>query len=308
MSSSESLDDITQVLVRVAGGDFDARAPRDHSGSPWDVLAFLVNATAEEVAQMVTDLQSQRQELEAARAQLVQAEKLVALGELAGGVAHELNQPLTAILALTEILLERERARNLERQDVELIWSAARKMGRIVSAVRTFGRETPLSLEPMDVRLSVDDALLLMGEALRTASIEVDVSSPDGTTPDDTTRVLADRESLEQVFINLLSNARDALESSVPIGARRLSIDIAAADGHVSVAVSDNGPGVTSEVVSRIFDPFFTTKPVGRGTGLGLSISHGIVEKHGGSLRYDRASIGGACFTVSLPRGPTAAG
>lgn len=298
MESWESLDNITQVLVRVAGGDFEARAPRDHSGDPWDVLAFLVNATSEEVQHLVTDLQSQRQELETARAQLVQAEKLVALGQLAGGVAHELNQPLTAILALTELLLERERPRELERQDVELIWTAARKMGRIVSAVRAFGRESPLSLQPLDVRLPVDDALVLMAEALRSANVAVDVTA--GTVP----KVLADQESLEQVFINLLANAKDALETSVPVGSRRVAIHIGASNQQVSIAVSDNGPGVTAEVVSRIFDPFFSTKPVGRGTGLGLSISHGIVEKHGGSLRYDRAPMGGACFTVSLPTDP----
>lgn|SRR5688572_19510708 len=298
MDSSENLDSITQVLVRVAGGDFEARATRDHSGDPWDVLAFLVNATSEEVAQMVSDLQSQREQLEKARVQLVQAEKLAALGALAGGVAHELNQPLTAILALTELLLEQERPRGAERQDIELILTAARKMARIVSAVRTFGRETPLTLRPMDVRLSVDDALVLMGEALRSASIEVDVTT-DSSVP----RVIADQESLEQVFINLIANARDALETAVPVGERLLSIHIEAAGPSVSVAVSDNGPGVSGDVVSRIFDPFFSTKPVGRGTGLGLSISHGIVEKHGGSLRYDRATIGGACFTVSLPRG-----
>jgi len=296
METAESLDNITQVLVRLAGGDFEARAPRDYSGDPWDVLAFLVNATSEEVAHMVADLQSQRLELELARAQLVQAEKLAALGQLAGGVAHELNQPLTAILALTELLLEQERPRPLERQDLELISTAASKMGRIVSAVRAFGRESPLSPKPIDVRLPVEDALTLMTEALRAADVDVELE-PSPAVP----LVLGDRESLEQVFINLIANAKDAVEGAVSVGDRRIAIHIAGSDDEVSVAVADNGPGVAPEVVSRIFDPFFSTKPVGRGTGLGLSISHGIVQKHGGSLRYQRASLGGACFTVVLP-------
>jgi histidine kinase len=296
MDTPERLEGLAQVLVRVAGGDFDARALRDHSGDPWDVLSFLVNATAEEVAQLVGDLRCQRQELEATRAQLVQAEKLVSMGQLASGVAHELNQPLTAILALGEILLERDRPRETEREDVELILHAARRMGRIVSAVRTFGREMQLCLEPVDVRLPLEEALALMSEGLRTASVDVDIqSSPE------IPKVLADADSLEQVFINLIANARDALEASVPCNQRQLSIAIDSARNQVLVAVSDNGPGVSAEVVSRIFDPFFSTKPVGRGTGLGLSISHGIVEKHGGSLRYDRAANGGACFTVVLP-------
>lgn len=299
---SESLDNITQVLVRVAGGDFEARALRDHSGGPWDVLAFLVNATCEEVAQMVSDLQSQRRELEATRAQLVQSEKLAALGLLAGGVAHELNQPLTAILGLTEFLLEGERPRSAELHDVALIQTAARKMGRIVSAVRAFGRETPLSLEPLDIRLPIDDALVLLAEPLRSASVDVQLT--DGR---DVPQVLADRESLEQVFINLFANAKDALESTTPVGRRHLDIRISSSEVGVSVAVSDSGPGITADVARRMFDPFFSTKPVGRGTGLGLSISHGIVEKHGGSLQYDRAELGGARFTVSLPRNPTSA-
>jgi two-component system C4-dicarboxylate transport sensor histidine kinase DctB len=298
IESSEQLDNITQVLVRVAGGDFEARAPREHSGDPWDVLAFLVNATAEEVAQLVSDLQSQRQELETARAQLIQAEKLALLGQLAGGVAHELNQPLTAILALTELLLEHERPRGEEQKDVELILSAARKMGRIVSAVRTFGRDMPLSLESVDVRRPVEDALVLMAETLRSASVQVDLTQI-ATVP----KVLADVDSIGQVFINLIANARDALEAAVPSQQRRLAIHIGSETDKVLVTVSDNGPGVSVEVASRIFDPFFSTKPVGRGTGLGLAISHGIVEKHGGSLRYDRASLGGACFTVMLPVG-----
>jgi histidine kinase len=296
MDTPDRLESITQVLVRVAGGDFDARALRDHSGDAWDVLAFLVNATAEEVAQLVGDLRAQRAELETTRAQLVQAEKLVSMGQLASGVAHELNQPLTAILTLGELLLERERSPEAERQDVELILHAARRMGRIVSAVRTFGREMQLCLQPVDVRLPLDDALALMSEALRTASVGVNVKS---TT--EVPKVLADADSLEQVFINLIANARDVLEASVPIHQRQLSIEIGAAQDQVLVMVSDNGPGVSADVVSRIFDPFFSTKPVGRGTGLGLSISHGIVEKHGGSLRYDRAASGGARFTIILP-------
>jgi len=296
MDTPDRLESITQVLVRVAGGDFDARALRDHSGDPWDVLAFLVNATAEEVAELVGDLRAQRAELEATRAQLVQAEKLVSMGQLASGVAHELNQPLTAILTLGELLLEQERPPQTERQDVELILHAARRMGRIVSAVRTFGREMQLCLQPVDVRLPLDDALALMSEALRTASVGVDVK----TCPE-VPKVLADADSLEQVFINLIANARDALEASVPSHERQLSIEIGSAQDQVSVTVSDNGPGVSADVVSRIFDPFFSTKPVGRGTGLGLSISHGIVEKHGGSLVYDRAASGGARFTIILP-------
>jgi len=162
--------------------------------------------------------------------------------------------------------------------------------------VRTFGRDIPLSLQPIEVRLAVEEALALVGGTLRSAGVTVDLTSSVHVP-----KVLADVDSLGQVFINLIANARDALQESVPTGQRQLAIHIGASSGRVLVGVSDNGPGVNPDVVPRIFDPFFSTKPVGHGTGLGLAISHGIVEKHGGSLRYDRATLGGACFTVMLP-------
>ncbi len=295
--SGTSLERITEVLVSVARGDFAARAPRSYSGDPWDVLAFLVNATAEEVDHLVEQREQEREELRQARDQLVQSEKLAALGELAGGVAHELNQPLTAIAVLTELLLANpEKTIAEQREPLELIAVAAGRMGRIVSAIRMFGRPAPLRLEPTDVREPVRSSLELMQQSLDVAAVRIQLDV-DPALP----RVAADSECLQQVFINLLSNARDALEEVAEDAPRAIRISIRRGASTVAVAVEDTGPGVPKEVENRIFDPFFTTKTVGRGTGLGLSICHGIVSEHRGTLRYGRGPGGGPCFTVELP-------
>jgi two-component system C4-dicarboxylate transport sensor histidine kinase DctB len=300
--SGARLEQITDVLVRVAGGDFSARASRSHDGDPWDVLAFLVNATAEEVAFLVEQLREERRHLEEARSQLLQAEKLAALGELAGGVAHELNQPLTAIQTLSELLLEKgSHTIDQRRGDLELILSAAMRMGRIVSAVRTFGRKVPLDVQEVPARRPLDDALLLLAESLRSARVIVAIDEEP-----EIPLLLCDAESLQQVFINLLSNARDALENVQAGRSRRIEITLRALDGYARITVTDSGPGIPEELVPRIFDPFFSTKEVGRGSGLGLSISHGIVSEHGGTLDYARGKNGGASFILDLPTKPPA--
>ncbi len=301
-NSGDRLEQITDVLVRLAGGDFSARAPRSFEGDPWDVLAFMVNATAEEVAFLVGQLREERRQLRETRSQLIQAEKLASLGELAGGVAHELNQPLTAIQMVTELLLERSHQTiDARRKDLELIQSATSRMGRIVSAVRTFGRRVSLEMAELPARLPLDEALRLLAEPLRAQCIEVRVVEQSPVPP-----IVGNAEALQQVFINLLSNAKDALSVLAEGLPRRVDIQLESQIDRVRIVVEDTGPGIPEELASRIFDPFFSTKDVGRGSGLGLAISHGIVGEHGGALRYERASAGGARFVIELCKGPLA--
>lgn len=291
------LDEIAEVLVATARGEFGARATRTHTGDSWDVLAFLVNQTTEEVERLVSEVKQDREELSRTRLKLIQAEKLAALGELAGGVAHELNQPLTVMQTLAEHLLERpEMSIESRRSELQLIFAAARRMGRIVSAIRTFGRQAPLRQRPIHARDPLRSALSLLSEPLSEARIEVTVHES-GDLP----TILGDSEALEQVFINLLSNARDVLEE-LPQGKRRaVCITLCPAEESLRVHFDDSGPGIPEQVQSRIFDPFFTTKTVGKGTGLGLSISHGIVREHGGELSYKDLPGGGARFTLEIP-------
>lgn len=295
---AHNLERITEVLVSVANGRFDVRAPRTHSGDPWDVLAFLANETSEEVKRLLEQVHQERRELEEAQERLHQSEKLAALGELAGGVAHELNQPLTVMQTLAELLLEKpDKTIEERRREIELILAATKRMGRIVSAIRTFGRQAPFNFEPLDLREPISEALSLLKDPLRNATIHVSVAAPDSVP-----KIRGDGEALQQVFINLLSNAKDILEELPLEEQRRVVISLEESDGRLAVRVFDNGPGVPPNAVEKIFDPFFSTKSVGRGTGLGLSISHRIIAEHGGSLRYTVGPLGGACFLIEFPR------
>ncbi len=289
---------LSDVLLGVARGDFGVRANRDFTGSPTDVLAFLVNSMAEEVGDLVRQLHEERQELQRTRDQLLLAAKLTSLGELAAGVAHELNQPLTAIHMLVELLTARPNATIAESHgDLETLSEAARRMGRIVDSVRMFGRAAPLKMVPLAAPAAVQAALALLSEGLERqgvhAELRVEPALP---------KVMGDADRLQQVFINLLTNARDALSELPGQTPPELIIEIRSERDRVVYSFTDNGPGIPETIAQRIFDPFFTTKSVGIGMGLGLSLSHGIVREHAGVLRHEPAQPRGSRFIVELPK------
>ena len=249
----------------------------------------------------VTESEREAQELQLAyhrlretQAQLVQAGKLAAIGELAAGIAHELSQPLTGILAFAHFLSDRVDPALASKTQV--IVSQAERMAGIIRHLLDFARQSGSEVGDVEVAAPIERALQLVRESLRHRSIEVAIEIPPGMPP-----VRAHAQRLEQVFLNLIANARDALESIE--GPRRISIRAAPIDGAVEIRVADNGTGIPPDVRSRIFDPFFTTKDPGRGTGLGLSISHGIVAEFGGSIALEEGEGPGATFRIRLPRG-----
>lgn len=292
-----ALGHITEVLLSIAAGRFDARAERDYSGDALDVLAFLVNATAEEVERLVADLRHEREELSRAQQQLVQAAKLAALGQLAGGVAHELNQPLTVIRTLAQLIAEHGSRQVADHAaDLELIGKAAERMGHIVDNVRTFARQSSFARRPVPPADALDDALELVSEQIKQHGIQLDVAIER-----DLPRVLADTERLAQVFVNLLSNARDALDELSADAPRAIGVHVRQDEAHVVYTIEDSGNGISDEHAAQVFEPFFTTKQPGKGTGLGLSVSQGIVAEHEGELSCERAPGGGARFIVRIP-------
>jgi two-component system, NtrC family, sensor kinase len=293
-----ALSAATDVLIAIASGRFDVRAPRRGDGSAADTLTFLVNATAEEVERLVADLAREREELEHVHRQLLQSAKLAALGRLAGGIAHELNQPLTVIRMVTDLLLEHGEARIADRRaDLLLLRQAAQSMSAIVSNVRAFARPSAFQLTSVPPLAPLEGALLLVSDELK--QLDVSVRREVGR---ELPAVSADRERLQQVFVNVLTNARDALrDAPLHHRGREISIAVRAVEGCVEYVFTDTGSGIPAEHATRIFDPFFTTKPVGQGTGLGLSVSLGIVRDHGGELRYERIPGTGACFVVRIP-------
>lgn len=229
------------------------------------------------------------------QAQLVQSEKLAAIGQLSAGVAHEINNPLAGITGFAEILLKTGGLNPRQREDVETILKQARRCGDIVKNLLQFSRSRKSKAVPVDLPAAVDAVLRLAAFELKRGGIMVEKSFPAGLPA-----VQGDTPQLEQVFLNLVMNARQAMEGK---GSGTLRVSAAAESGKVVLRFEDTGGGIPPENLDRIFDPFFTTKPAGKGTGLGLSVSYGIVREHKGTIRAENGRGGGAVFIVELPVG-----
>jgi len=246
----------------------------------------------EEMVVLVEDVTEQQ----ALERQLIQSEKLAAVGQLVSGIAHELNNPLTSIAGLSELLLERTPASAPDREHLRVVHEQAGRAGRIVQNLLTFARKGTPQAAPCDLREVVDSTVMLIAHELRIRGVSLEQE----TDPRPLT-VLGDRYELQQVLLNLLTNAVQAV-NTLPAGQPRLiRIWSGREDGRVILRVRDNGPGVPPDLAPQLFAPFFTTKEPGQGTGLGLSISYGIVASHGGQLRYAPVASGGSEFTVELP-------
>jgi two-component system NtrC family sensor kinase len=226
--------------------------------------------------------------------QLLQREKLAAVGQLVSGVAHELNNPLAGILAFSQLLMATPQPDHAVRDAVVTMNKEAKRAAKIISNLLLFARQRPPERTETDLNQVVRDAVELRRYAMRTHQIEVHVEL-DPSLP----TLLADGPQLQQVFLNLITNAEHALQDYP--GDKRLTILTRLAGELLVVTVADSGPGVPLELRDRIFNPFFTTKKVGDGTGLGLSISDGIVREHGGQIRLASPPGEGAVFVVELP-------
>ena len=236
------------------------------------------------------------------REALLQSEKLAALGSLLAGVAHELNNPLSIVLAGALMLQEDLEAAPLPElaRRAERIRTAGERCARIVRSFLAMARQQETQRRSVAVAPLIEAALDLLAYGLRSDGIAVTQDLPPGLPP-----VLGDPDQLHQVLTNLLTNARQALEARA--GGRRIAITARDLGATVEVAIADNGPGVAPDIRRRIFDPFFTTKPVGIGTGIGLAVSRGIVEAHGGTLELDEMAAGrGSRFVLRLPRATAA--
>jgi two-component system, NtrC family, C4-dicarboxylate transport sensor histidine kinase DctB len=247
-------------------------------------------------------------ELRATQDELIQASKLAALGQMAAGITHELNQPLAALRSFsdnTRVFLERGQY-DAAHENLEAIGSLTERMGKIVNQLKLFvGRARPKSARSYVAR-ALRNALALLGKRLEGVRVEIALSE-DGAPPVplDTHAEYPDLVAqsddlrLEQVLINLLGNALDAV-AAVP--SPRIGIEVQASAATLAIAVRDNGPGIPEDVLPRLFEPFLTTKEMGQGLGLGLAISSSIARDCGGSLTASNAADGGACFVLTLRR------
>jgi C4-dicarboxylate-specific signal transduction histidine kinase len=289
---TERLDNSRRALMHLLQDSHQANLRLEHSRKAMIHIMSDLKETTEAV-------QRREQELREKQEQLVQAGKLATLGELTTGVAHELNNPLNNIglfignaIDLIELgVIDADPDQILH--ELNSAMQQVRKATEIISHLRTFGRAASVSYEPVAIEQVMERALSLMAEQLRLRQIEVQVHFPAGEVI-----VMGNAIQLEQVFINLLTNARDAL-AGVPRKVISITREVHA--DVVELRVRDTGPGIPEGLEQRIFDPFFTTKEVGTGTGLGLSITYGIIKDHQGIISVDSRPGEGALFVIHLP-------
>ncbi|NQV45978.1 MAG: GHKL domain-containing protein, partial [Rhodospirillales bacterium] len=255
---------------------------RDADGKPLNMLG---------VVQDITESKNMQ-------AQLIQSSKMATLGEMATGVAHELNQPLNVIRMAVNNIQRKSQNNNADpaylSDKLSKIDSQVDRATAIIDHMRIFGRKADTTPAVLDSKQMVDAALGLIGGQLRLADVAVTIESPEACP-----LIRVHQVQVEQVLLNLIGNARDALNDKTD-GDRRIAITIGEDIGNVYIALEDNGGGIAPEDLPRIFEPFFTTKEVGQGTGLGLSISYGIINDMGGSLSVANTEDG-ARFLITLP-------
>jgi len=280
---------------RVLGGlVVGSRTPREFSPADINLLIAVGSQISNAIDRSVLYEETRQayENLRRTQEQLLHSEKMAAVGQLISGVAHELNNPLTAILGYSQLLLSSGQMPPLGMEYSDKLYKQAQRTHRIVQNLLSFARQHKPERVAVQLNQILEDTLALRDYDLRLSNIRVHYDlAPD------LPMTAADPHQLQQVFLNLVNNAVDAIlehsnEGDLWVGTR-------ARDECLIVEFKDSGPGVKD--ASRVFDPFYTTKPVGKGTGLGLSICYGIVTEHGGSISVSNVQPSGACFTIELP-------
>ncbi len=280
---------------RVLGGLIvGSRTPREFSPADINLLIAVGSQISNAIDRSVLYEETRQayENLRRTQEQLLHSEKMAAVGQLISGVAHELNNPLTAILGYSQLLLSSGQMPPLGMEYSDKLYKQAQRTHRIVQNLLSFARQHKPERVAAQLNQILEDTLALRDYDLRLSNIRVHYDlAPD------LPMTAADPHQLQQVFLNLVNNAVDAILEHSTEG--DLWVSTRAREDRLIVEFRDSGPGVKD--ASRVFDPFYTTKPVGKGTGLGLSICYGIVTEHGGSINVSNVQPSGACFTIELP-------
>ncbi len=286
------LSELRAVAEAVGNGDYNQKV-HVPSGDELGKLAYAFNHMTKNIRQSHAELQKTVQTLKATQAQLIQSEKLSAVGEFVAGVAHELNNPLTSVIGFAELLKQVD-LHPKHRSYVQYIVKSTERCHKIVQGLLSFARQHPPERVLLNVNDMVGAVLEILAYEMRTSNIEIEREFAKKIP-----KILGDSHQLQQVILNILNNARQAIETHSSSGRIRISTEGTAS--HVRIICEDNGPGISAENLNKIFDPFFTTKPIGKGTGLGLSLCYGIVREHGGTISAHSKPGRGATFTIELP-------
>jgi two-component system NtrC family sensor kinase len=313
------LRDLEEGAGRLAAGNLDQPIPvrggdefGQLAGSFNDMTAALRTSRAElrEWGHTLEQRVERRTEqLRRAQAEAARGEKLASVGQLASGVAHELNNPLTGILTFSSLLRQKLPDGSQDAEDVDLVIRETKRCAGIIKRLLDFARDRPPEKKFSDLNQVIEDTVRMVEQQARVRDIEIALDL-DRTLPP----IWADADQIKQVVMNMLINAQHAIEDkgTITVTSRRVAQARSPEAGAAPVpmvefAVIDTGCGIPEQNLRRIFDPFFTSKVVGQGTGLGLSVSHGIVQAHGGSIEVESTVGEGSTFRVLLPINPQAA-
>jgi len=298
---SRPLTELEQIAKRIADGEYEheitVRAPLEieHLAGSLNQMAKVLAIEKRELEEWTNTLekkvQERAEEIKRIHSQLFRSEKLASLGKLAAGVAHEINNPLTGILTNSSLLLEDLQSDDPRREDVDIIVKETIRCREIVKRLLDFAKQTKPLKKLTNVNALIENIILLVRNqaTFRNISIEKQLVPQ-------LPEILADTDQIQQVFINIVLNAAEAM---VKGGSLTIETGLSSTGEFVEVNFSDTGPGIPEQNRERIFDPFFTTKE--QGTGLGLSISYGIIEQHSGTISVDSIMGKGSTFTISLP-------
>ncbi len=295
---------LRSIAQAVAAGDLDQDSGLERSdeigdlAQAFDIMTGRLQARTAEAERLYAEaiennlqLAEMYEKLQATQHQLIQSEKLAAVGQLAAGIVHDVKNPLGVIKGMAEELTEGIESDQAIREGLGVIFDNASRANRIVTELLTFARQSPLSIDLRDLRQTVEGSLRLTDYLLRKGKVTSILDLPS-----DEVLVAYDAQQIEQVLVNLIQNAVQAM----PEGGE-LSIRLDTEEAMAVVALEDTGEGIAPDALPRIFDPFFTTKPEGQGTGMGLSVSYGIVSNHGGRIEVESEVGRGTVFIVRLP-------
>ena len=274
---------LTDDLREVSRGNLSIRSTISHRNE----IGFLSQA----FNSMMDSLNQARKELERTHAHMIQTEKMAAMGKLAAGLAHEINNPLGGVLTCVETIRQNSQDEEMRTKYLALIHSGLERIRRTVKQLLHFGKQRSFQLELTDINALMNRTLEVTSHQLSANNISLHRDIDQGLS-----RIMADPHQLLQVFVNLILNAIQAM----PEGGD-LWIKTGQENGRVKIAIRDNGCGIPEENIDRIFDPFFSTKDPGQGTGLGLSVSYGIIHDHGGKIEVESKTGVGSEFTILLP-------
>jgi C4-dicarboxylate-specific signal transduction histidine kinase len=298
---SDAVSHLDATAKRIAKGDFSPMTRRPMLSREFadlqvafDAMLQRFNQTRNVLDSQMTEERRIREELESLQGQVIRQERLAAVGQLVSGVAHEINNPLQAILGFAELLQMQSDVPDSVKSDLRLIQKESARACGIIRNLAMFARQQPGEAAPVRLVDVITSVAELRQRRLQSEDIELRIDDHSGQP------VMAVVTELQQVVLNFVVNAEQAIMASGRLPGR-ITVRSYDRDDRVLLEVEDTGPGIPPENEAKLFQPFFTTKPVGQGTGLGLSVSYGIVDSLGGHIGYRRAPAGGAIFYFDLP-------